>query len=141
MQKLYCAMEKGEYTRFHLLRFYDASGYVIFKSIAGEKADYVKKQLLNFKMEGHRVKGEPEFTFCGAFHESGDKISFKVENEILDSSDSWAQKDVISFNGSIANENELELRQVSKRTGFEISRTYLKTTDEELVEKIKAQAV
>lgn len=141
MQKLYCAVEKGEYTTLHLLRFYDVSHYVIFKSVAGDKADYFRKQILNFKMEGHRVKGEPEFTFCGAFHESGDKISFKVENEIPDPSDSWAQKDVISFKGAIVNENELELRQVSKRTGLEISRTYLKVTDEELMEKVKARAV
>jgi len=141
MQNLYYAMEKNEYITLHLLRFYDASHYVIFKSVTGDKAGYFKKEISNFKMDGHRIKGEPEFTFCGAFFKSGDTISFKVENEILNSSESWAHKDVISFKGHIAHGNGLELKQVSKRTGFEISRTYLKITDEELVEKLKEQTV
>lgn len=136
MQGLYYAIEQGEYMRIHLLRFYNESQYVIFKSVTGNKADYFKKELLNFKMEGHLVKGEPEFTFCGAFNEYGDAVSFKVENEIRDPSDSWAQKDVISFKGSI-NENELELKQISKRTGLETARVYEATTDEELMRKLK----
>jgi hypothetical protein len=137
MQGLYYAIEQSEYMTLHLLRFYNESSYVIFKSIKGDKADYFRKELSRFKMEGHVVKGEPEFTFCGAFDESGDKLWFKVENEITNPSDSWVQKDVISFTGSILNENELELKQVSKRSGLETSRVYLGINDEQLLEKLK----
>lgn len=136
IQGLYSATEQGEYTTYHLLRFYAESQYVIFRSV-GDNPDHFRKELLNFKMEGHQVKGKPELTFCGAFQDYGDTVSFKVENEILDPSDSWTQKDVISFKGSVTNEIELELKQTSKRTGLEISRIYLKTTDEEILEKVK----
>ena len=53
-------------------------------------------------MTGHTVNGEPEYTFCGAFEDFGnDIISFKVENEIPDPSNTWAEKDLLSFRGKV----------------------------------------
>lgn len=136
MEGLYYAIEHGENTTLHLLRFYNDSQYVISKSIIGNDLKYFKRELLNFKMEGHVVKGEPEFTFCGAFSESGDAISFKVENELRDTSETWVHKDVLSFKGLITIENSLQLVQISKRTNIEIKRVYKQTSEEELLGKI-----
>ncbi|MFM9984324.1 MAG: hypothetical protein ACKVOK_03780 [Flavobacteriales bacterium] len=139
MQGLYYAIERGEYTKLHLLRFYNESQYVIAKSITGDDPLYIRRELANFKMEGHVVKGEPEYTFCGAFDENGERVSFKVENEIRDSSNSWAHKDVLSFKGTQNTEGDLALTQVSKRTKLEVKRTYHKTTDEEVMQKMAEQ--
>jgi len=132
MQRLYYALERGEYITIHLLRFYDESQYVIAKSVTGDDPKYLKKELLNFKMEGHDVKGEPEYTFCGAFDDYGDSLSFKVENQVADPSNTWVEKDVLSFKGKII-EERLHLKQVSKRTQFETERVYQPTTEEELL--------
>lgn len=128
----YCKTSDGKYITFHLLRFYE-NGYVIAKSVTGDSLPYFTKELKSFRMDGHEVKGEPEFTYCGAWNSSGNQLSFKIENEIRDSSDTWAQKDILSFRGTISNENELVLKQVSKRTKMETERIYLKSTDEELL--------
>jgi hypothetical protein len=117
-----------------LLRFYE-NGYVIYKKINGNTKEYISRQLRLFSMDGHVVKGEPEFTFCGAYEFSSSSISFKIENEITNPSDSWVQKDVLSFKGSIINENELFLKSVSKRTKFETENTYKKITDQALLDK------
>jgi hypothetical protein len=117
-----------------LLRFYE-NGYVIYKKINGNTKEYISRQLRLFSMDGHVVKGEPEFTFCGAYEFSSSSKSFKIENEITNPSDSWVQKDVLSFKGSIINENELLLKSVSKRTKFETENTYKKITDQALLEK------
>jgi hypothetical protein len=84
-------------------------------------------------MEGHIVKGEPEFTFCGAFQQSGKSISFKIENEIADSSNTWAQKDVLTYKGAKNEVGSLILKILSKRTKLEIKRIYHKTTVEEIL--------
>ena len=136
MQGLYYSIERNEYTKLHLLRFYNESQYVIAKSITGDDPLYVKKELSNFKMEGHDVKGEPEYTFCGAFDDYGESVSFKVENEIRDSSNSWAHKDILSFKGTQNPEGDLALTQISKRTKLEVKRIYHKTTDEEVMQKM-----
>ncbi|MES2555277.1 MAG: hypothetical protein V4604_03950 [Bacteroidota bacterium] len=135
MQRLYCAIERGEHINVHLLRFYDESQYVIAKSITGNDHTYLKKQLLNFKMEGHEVKGEPEYTFCGAFDDSGNTLSFKVENQIADPSNTWVAHDILSFKGRYQDES-LHFKIVSKRTQLEIERVYQPTTEEELLKSI-----
>ncbi len=122
-------------TTLSLLRFYE-NGYVIFQKITGDK-EYFAKKLKRFSMTGHAVNGEPEYTFCGAFEDFGNEtISFKVENEILDSSNTWAEKDLLSFKGKVISETELILRSVSKRTKFEVELTYLKTTDQDLLNEL-----
>lgn len=118
-----------------LLRFY-ANGYVIFKKITGDK-EYFTKELKKFSMTGHAVNGEPEYTFCGAFGDFGnDTISFKVENEIPNPANTWAEKDLLSFKGKVISETELILKSVSKRTKFEVELTYLKTTDQDLLKEL-----
>ncbi|ASS49500.1 MAG: hypothetical protein A3D31_02715 [Candidatus Fluviicola riflensis] len=135
MNGLFYHKEIAEYTTLSLLRFYE-NGYVIFKKITGDK-EYFAKELKKFSMTGHVVNGEPEYTFCGAFEDFGSgTISFKVENEILDPSNTWSQKDVLSFKGTINDETTLLLKQTSKRTGFEIENNYLKTTDEDLLNEL-----
>lgn len=132
MERLYYAIERGERIAIHLLRFYDESQYVIAKSVTVDEPKYLKKELLNFKMDGHEVKGEPEYTFCGAFDDYGDKLSFKVENQVADPSNTWVEKDVLSFKGKYVDES-LHLKLVSKRTQWETERVYLPTTEEELL--------
>jgi hypothetical protein len=131
----YCKTNDEKYTTVHLLKFYENSGYVIAKSVTGDNFHYFAKELKIFSMDGHIVKGEPEFTFCGAYNQTGDALSFKVENEISDSSDTWAQKDILSFKGSL-NGPELHLTQISKRTKLEIQRIYFKGTEEEILKNI-----
>lgn len=122
-------------TTLSLLRFYE-NGYVIFQKITGDK-EYFAKQLKKFSMTGHAVNGEPEYTFCGAFEDFGNgTISFKVENEILDPSNTWAEKDLLSFSGKVISETELALKSVSKRTKFEVELTYVKTTDQDLLNQL-----
>ncbi len=122
-------------TTLSLLRFYE-NGYVIFKKITGDK-EYFAKELKKFSMTGHVVNGEPEYIFCGAFEDFGnDTISFKVENEIRDPSNSWAVKDLLSFKGKIISETELLLKSVSKATKFEVENKYLKTTDQDLLNEL-----
>lgn len=118
-----------------LLRFYE-NGYVIFRKITGDK-EYFAKVLKSFTMTGHVVNGEAEYTFCGAFEDFGTgNISFKVENEMRDSSNTWAQKDILSFKGKVISETELILKHVSKLTKFEVENNYLKTTDQDLLKEI-----
>jgi len=114
-----------------LLRFYE-NGYVIFKKITGDKA-YFAKELRRFSMTGHVVNGEPEYTFCGSFEVYGNSISFKIENEIHDPSNTWAVKDILSFKGTVINESALMLKSISKHTKFEDENKYLKTTDQDLL--------
>lgn len=122
-------------TTLSLLRFYE-NGYVIFKKITGDKA-YFAKELKTFSMTGHEVNGEPEYTFCGAFEYFGNgTISFKVENQVSDPSNTWVEKDLLTFKGSVINETELILKQVSKRTNFEVENKYLKTTDQDLLNEL-----
>ncbi|MES2588422.1 MAG: hypothetical protein V4622_05525 [Bacteroidota bacterium] len=122
-------------TTLSLLRFYE-NGYVIFKKITGDK-EYFAKQLKTFSMTGHVVNGEPEYTFCGAFEDfENDTISFKVENEIHDPSNTWAVKDLLSFKGKVVSETELLLKSVSKATKFELENKYLKTTDQDLLNEL-----
>lgn len=135
MPRLYYAIERGERINVHLLRFYDESQYVIAKSVTGDDPKYLKKELLNFKMDGHEVKGEPEYTFCGAFDDYGDTLSFKVENQVADPSNTWVAHDVLSFKGKYHDEN-LHFRIVSKRTHLETERVYQPTTEEELLKSI-----
>ena len=136
MEGLFYAIEREEYTKIHLLRFYENSEYVIAKTVTGNDQNYIKKELKNFRMEGFDVIGEPEYTFCGAFMDSGSSISFKVENQLADSSESWVYKDVLTFKGSILDENTLQLKQISKRTGFEVERTYKRASEEEILSEI-----
>ena len=84
-------------------------------------------------MVGFDVKGEPEFTFCGSFEDYGDIISCKVENQMMDSTDTWAEKDVLSFRGKFNVKGELELKKISKRTKFEVDLKFSPTTDEALM--------
>lgn len=136
MEGLFYAIEREEYTKIHLLRFYENSEYVIAKTVTGNDQNYIKKELKNFRMEGFDVIGEPEYTFCGAFMDSGSSISFKVENQLADSSESWVYKDVLTFKGSILDENTLLLKQISKRTSFEVERTYKRASEEEILSEI-----
>lgn len=135
MTGLFYHKDIAEHTTFSLLRFYE-NGYVIFKKITGTDKKYLAKELKTFSMNGHIVNGEVEYTFCGAFETFENRISFKVENEIRNPSDSWAQKDVLSFKGTMNSETELILKQTSKRTTFETENKYLKTTDEELLNEL-----
>lgn len=122
-------------TTLSLLRFYE-NGYVIFKKITGDR-EYFAKELKRFYMTGHVVNGEPEYTFCGAFEDFGNgTISFKVENEIRDPSNTWVEKDLLSFNGKVISETELILKYVSKLTKFEVENKYLKTTDQSLLNEL-----
>ncbi len=122
-------------TTLSLLRFYE-NGYVIFIKITGDK-EYFAKELKRFSMTGHVVNGEPEYTFCGACQDFGTgAISFKVENEIRDPSNTWAEKDILSFKGKAINETELILNCVSKLRKTEVQHKYLKTTDQDLLNQI-----
>lgn len=135
MNGLFYHKEVAENTTFSVLRFYE-NGYVIFKKITGDEKAYVTKELKAFSMNGHVVNGAPEYTFCGAFDVYGESISFKVENEVSDPSNSWVEKDVLSFKGSVISETELLLKHISKRRQFEIENTYLKTTDQDLLNEL-----
>lgn len=135
MKGLFYHIDLADNCTLSLLRFYE-NGYVIYKKITGNKKDYFAKELKTFSMNGHMVNGAPEFTFCGAFDYGENTISFKIENEIPDSSDTWVQKDVLSFKGKIISEDELFLKSVSKRTKFETENTYLKITEQELLDKL-----
>ncbi|HRG58013.1 MAG TPA: hypothetical protein PK323_03595 [Bacteroidia bacterium] len=135
MKGLYYNIEVAENTTISLLRFYE-NGYVIYKKIVGNKKDYIARELKMFSMNGHIVNGEREYTYCGAFEYNDNKISFKIENEIINSSNSWVQKDVLSFKGSIINDHELLLKSVSKRTKLETENSYLKITEQELLDKL-----
>ncbi len=132
MNGLFYQKEVAEYTTYHLLRFYE-NGYVIYKKVTGSDKAYLSRELKSFAMVGHDVKGEPEFTFCGSFEDYGDVISCKVENQIMDSSDTWAEKDVLSFRGKFNENGELELKKISKRTKFEVDIKFLPTIDEVLM--------
>lgn len=138
MEKLFCCSSTdGKYITLQLLKFYAESGYVMYKSITGDLPQYFSKELKNFRMEGHLLKDLPEFTFLGAYSESGDKMIFKVENEITDTSDSYAQKDVLTFKGTMISENEIHLTKTSKRTNFSSDGVYLKMTDAEVLNLLK----
>jgi hypothetical protein len=50
----------------------------------------------------------------------------------MDSSDTWAEKDVLSFRGKFNENGELVLKKISKRTKFEVDLKFLATTDEAL---------
>jgi hypothetical protein len=132
MNGLFYQKEVAEYTTYHLLRFYE-NGNVIYKKVTGDDKAYLTKELKSFRMVGFDVKGEPEFTFCGSFEDYGDVISCKVENQIMDASDTWAEKDVLSFRGKFNEKGELELKKISKRTKFEVDLKFLATTDEALI--------
>lgn len=136
MEGLYCNIERGEYTKLHLLRFYEQSQYVIYKSVTGSDPVYFKRELQNFKMDGFQVKGEPEYTFCGACQDYGDSISFKVENELTDSSETWVHKDVLSFKGSRNADGSLQFKQVSKGTSHETERSYNQMTEQEILNQL-----
>lgn len=139
MDGLYYCLEKNEHSTLYLIRFYNESNYVITKKITGSKIDYIKKELANFRMEGLSVKGAPEYTFCGAFDESPSSISFKVENEITDYSESWVNKDVITFKGKINPDGSIFCKQTHKRNGYSFDCTYTKTSDELLIEILLKQ--
>lgn len=133
MEGLFYQLEKSDALTLHLLKFYNDSNAVIAKKVTGSKLEYFKKELHNFELNGFTVKGEPEFTFWGAFTESSQTISFKVENEIADTSNTWVQKDILSFNGKILSNGDLNLTQVSKRTGYSSERIYMQANDEQLL--------
>lgn len=135
MEGLFVHREEAENTTLHLLRFY-ANDYVIYRSITGNKKDYVTKVIRKFSMTGHQVNGEPEFTFCGAYQEYGERLSFKVENELANASDTWAQKDVLSFKGVVKEDQELRLTRTSKRTQQQVEMVFSRTTDEALLNSL-----
>jgi hypothetical protein len=125
----------GASTILSLLRFYE-NGYVIFTKITGDK-NYFAKVLKRFSMTGHDVNGEPEFTFCGAFEDYGNgTISFKVENEIRDPSNTWAVKDVLSFKGNVISETKINFKYISKLRKFEVENVFFKTTDQNLINEL-----
>lgn len=132
MNGLFYQKEVAEYTHYHLLRFYE-NGYVIYKKVTGSDKVYLTKELKSFAMDGYDVKGEPEYTFCGSFEDYGDVISCKLENQIMDSSNTWVEKDVLSFRGKFNDLGELELKKISKRTKFEVDLKFSATTDEALM--------
>lgn len=135
MNGLFYCNEVADSTTLHLLRFYD-NGYVIYKKVTGNSKDYLKKELKFFAMNGHTIVGQPEFTFCGAYDENGTTIKFKVENEIPDPSNSWAEKDILTFKGTFDNENTLLIKQSSKRRLTEIEKIYIKTNDTDLLNQM-----
>lgn len=135
MEGLYYSKEEGENTKFHLLRFYE-NEYVIYKCVVGDAPAYISKELRSFVMEGMMVKAQPEYTFCGAYQTDGTSLKFTVENEIMDPSDSWVQKDRLKFNGKVIHESELELTFLSERTKTETTRSYLKTSEEQLIKEL-----
>lgn len=135
MQGLYYAKDQVEASKFHFLRFYE-NQYVIYKSVTGDNATYLTKELKSFAMDGMRIKAQPEYTFCGAYQTDGTTLKFAVENEIFDPSDSWVQKDLLRFNGKVISELELELNQLSERTKIETKRTYFKISDEQFINEL-----
>ena len=136
MEGLFYCLEKTDYLSIHLIRFYYDTNYVIYKKITGTRTDYFKKEIAHFKIEGISVKADPAHTFIGAFNESMNSISFKVENEINDTSESDLQHDILSFSGKIIDHHKLILNQLSKRTKYSVEREYLKTSDEEVLNLI-----
>jgi hypothetical protein len=132
MNGLFYQKEVAEYTAYHFLRFYE-NGYVIYKKVTGDDKAYLTRELKSFVMVGHDVKGAPEFTFCGSFDDFGDIISCRVENQIMDSTDTWAEKDLYNFRGKFNENGELEMKKVSKMRGYEEHLKFLPTTDEVLM--------
>lgn len=133
MTGLYYHKVVGDYTTLSLLRFYE-NGYVIYTKETGEKG-YFGKLLKRFSMDGHVVNGDSGTIFCGAYEIFNNRIVFKVENEILDTSDSWVVKDVISFRGELSSE-EMLLKQSSKRNPSETEMLFAKTEDAKLLEEL-----
>lgn len=130
---LYYAIEETDYLNLYLLKFYEEEGSVLFKKASGKDANYLKKEILNFKKEGFTVFGEPEYTYWGAYLESAKKVSFKVENEVSNSSDSWATHEVLQFKGEYQENDTLQINQKNPRVHFESDRLYTKTTESDLI--------
>jgi hypothetical protein len=123
MEGLFYCFASESYPTFHLLRFYE-NGYVLAKSIQGESIGDVAKELKRFALSGHRLIGEPELVYWGAYAENGDRLSFKIENELTDPSDTWSQYDLLTFKGTIVSPDELQLDMHSKRTQQTTERNY-----------------
>jgi hypothetical protein len=118
----YCFGQESSPT-FHLLRFYE-NGYVLAKAIQGESIEDVARELKRFALDGHRLIGEAELIYMGAYSDNGDRLSFKIENELRDPSDTWSQYDLLTFKGTIVSADELQLEMHSKRTQQSVSRNY-----------------
>jgi len=123
MEGLFYCYTAESYPTFHLLRFYE-NGYALAKSIQGERIADVAKELKRFALDGHRLIGEPESIYWGAYSENGERLSFKIENELPNPSDTWAQYDLLTFKGTIVSAEELQLEIHSKRTQAVTARTY-----------------
>jgi hypothetical protein len=128
----YCFESAAGYPVFQLLRFYPESEYVIATSIHGERIDDVSKVLKRFAMDGHKIVGDPALIYCGAFSDSGDRLQFKIENELADPSDTWSEYDLLTFKGTVVSENELQLEVSSKQKKWVRERTYLRVAGNEL---------
>lgn len=128
MEGLFYSYEHAGYPAIHLLRFYETSGYVLAQVVSGDRIDDVPKMLRKFAMENHKLQGEPEYVFAGAYQENGNRLQFKIENEIRSSSETWAKYDLLHFKGEIVSPGELTLRVTSKTTGKTVERTYYKAT-------------
>lgn len=135
MNGLFFQKETGEYTSFHLLRFYD-NGYVLYKKVTGTDSKFLSRELRTFSMNGMEVNGQPEYTFCGAYNESGDSLSFKVENEILNPAETWTYKDILSFKGTLHEDHTLTVTKTSKHTGNAQEHTFTRISDQEFLQSL-----
>lgn len=130
---LYYAIEETDSFNLYLIKFYVDEDVVLFKKAPGDDANYLKKEILNFKKEGFTVFGQPEYTYWGAYLESAKNVSFKVENEVSNSSDSWATQEVLQFKGEYQENDTLQINQKNPRVHFESNRLYTKTTESDLI--------
>jgi hypothetical protein len=130
---LYYALEETDSFNLYLIKFYVEENAVLFKKVPGGDANYLKKEILNFKKEGFTVFGQPEYTYWGAYLESAKKVSFKVENEVSNSSDSWATHEVLEFKGTFEENDTIQMNQKNPHVYFESNRLYTKTTESDLI--------
>jgi len=136
MNGIYYSFENTSSPRIHLLRFYQSMDVVIAKTLWTPRIDDLSKELKQFGYEGMDVIGPAEEVFVGGFLEGNGTISFKVENYVANSADSWARHDVLSFKGKVISENELQFKVTSKATKATVARTYFYVEGNEIVPQV-----
>ena len=125
MEGLFYCYDDSSTPTYHLLRFYpEDNNYVLAKTLNFPVIEDVSKVLKRFAMDGLKLIGEPEFTYCGAYFENGDSLKFKVNNEIMNPQDTWAEYDLYSFTGKIITPDLLELELTSKQKKWTQKRVY-----------------
>jgi hypothetical protein len=126
MEAVYYNFEEGQYSKFHFIRFYE-DGQVLALTYGTDKIPDVSAFLgKNLDFRGFDIIGEKEYVFMGAYDEGATKINFKVQNEVSNSHDKYADQDMLSGKCVIISEDELQVEITSKLRKTTVSRSYRK---------------